>query len=111
MVCSFREFLGNLTRGLYILNDDFHKESNIRYKDVHNLVVSLDDVKAKMTALQTQVNQLMGVTGNPAPAPTVKPGAQAPAVTGTHAPSTNTGACVGTGGLKSNTWMVLIMQK
>ena len=91
---SFREFLGNLTRGLYILNDDFHKESNIRYKDVHNLAVSLDDVKTKMTALQNQVNQLTGITNI---APTVNSGTAASAVTGTHAPKTNTASCVGTG--------------
>ena len=57
----FREFLGNLTRGMYILNDDFHKESSTRYQDVHNLVLELNAVKNNMTSLQSQVNKLLGV--------------------------------------------------
>ena len=63
-VLIFREFLGNLTRGLYILNDDFHKESSTRYQDVHNLVIELGDVRVKMAALQAQVNQLLGIPSN-----------------------------------------------
>ncbi|KAK3585721.1 hypothetical protein CHS0354_020289 [Potamilus streckersoni] len=59
-----REYLGNLTRGLYILNNEFHAEQVIRYQDVHRLVMELDGVKHNIAVLKSSLNQLLGLPAN-----------------------------------------------
>ncbi|KAL3883447.1 hypothetical protein ACJMK2_029708 [Sinanodonta woodiana] len=59
-----REYLGNLTRGLYILNNEFHAEQVVRYQDVHKLVTELDGVKHNIAVLKNSLNQLLGLPEN-----------------------------------------------
>ena len=89
----FREFLGNLTRGMYILNDDFHKESSTRYQDVHNLALELGTIKQDMALLQSSVNKLLGlpVTQNTSVSNPVV------ATTGSSVPLQQQQPCTGTG--------------
>lgn len=52
--------MANITQGLYILNDEFHRENMIRYQDVHKLVLELSTARNDIANLQTAVNALLG---------------------------------------------------
>jgi len=56
-----RQFLGNLTRGLYILNDEYRKEALDRSHDVHQLELGISQTKNSMTQLQDAVNKLLSI--------------------------------------------------
>jgi hypothetical protein len=59
MVNICRQYLANLTQGLYILNDEFHRENMIRYQDVHQLVLHLNTAKNDISNLQVAMNTLL----------------------------------------------------
>lgn len=56
-----REFINNLTRGLYDLGKSLHSEIAIRMDDVHRLVDELRGVQNNVALLQSQVDELKGV--------------------------------------------------
>ena len=78
---------------MYILNDDFHKESSTRYQDVHNIALELGTIKQDMALLQSNVNKLLGlpVTLNTSVSNPVV------ATTGSSVPLQQQQPCTGTG--------------
>lgn len=56
-----REFINNLTRGLYDLGKSLHSEIAFRMDDVHRLVDELRGVQNNVAHLQSQIDELKGV--------------------------------------------------
>ncbi|KAH3734492.1 uncharacterized protein LOC127850665 [Dreissena polymorpha] len=59
-----REYLRNITQGLYILNNDFHRENLIRYQDVHRLVLELNEARSNISTLGALVEALITASAN-----------------------------------------------
>lgn len=55
-----RDFINNLTHGIYDLGKSLHSEISIRMDDVHRLVVELRGVQNNLALLQSQIDQLRG---------------------------------------------------
>lgn len=55
-----RDFINNLTHGIYDLGKSLHSEISIRMDDVHRLVVELRGVQNNLALLQFQIDQLRG---------------------------------------------------
>lgn len=77
-----REFLNNLTRGVYDLGKSLHGEIAVRMNDVHRLVVELGGVQNKLGLLQSQINDLKGANATEQAPQLVQPGKQCQGISG-----------------------------